>query len=161
MDFAAWMKVWLGDRWWTFDPRTNRRGEGRIVIGRGRHASEMAMVTTSAHQYWSQCPRAPRRTAIATAHPTVGTTPVQAIMPDRTCPSRQSLPGFNHRLVSLHDGRVEYPAQRVDTWPAPTRYRQQRLDQLPLLIGQDTGVQQAVVIPAIFSCCHRPRFWQG
>jgi len=24
MDFAAWMEVWLGDRWWTFDPRNNR-----------------------------------------------------------------------------------------------------------------------------------------
>jgi len=23
MDFAAWMEVWLGDRWWTFDPRNN------------------------------------------------------------------------------------------------------------------------------------------
>src|SRR5688572_17225170 len=23
MDFAAWIEVWLGDRWWTFDPRTN------------------------------------------------------------------------------------------------------------------------------------------
>jgi transglutaminase-like putative cysteine protease len=23
MDFAAWMEVWLEDRWWTFDPRNN------------------------------------------------------------------------------------------------------------------------------------------
>jgi transglutaminase-like putative cysteine protease len=46
MDFAAWMEVWLGDRWWTFDPRNNRRRKGRIVIGRGRDASDVAMVTT-------------------------------------------------------------------------------------------------------------------
>jgi transglutaminase-like putative cysteine protease len=46
MDFAAWMEVWLGDRWWTFDPRNNRRSKGRIVIGRGRDASDVAMVTT-------------------------------------------------------------------------------------------------------------------
>jgi transglutaminase-like putative cysteine protease len=46
MDFAAWMEVWLGDRWWTFDPRNNRRRKGRTVIGRGRDASDVAMVTT-------------------------------------------------------------------------------------------------------------------
>jgi transglutaminase-like putative cysteine protease len=46
MDFAAWMEVWLGKRWWTFDPRNNRRRKGRIVIGRGRDASDVAMVTT-------------------------------------------------------------------------------------------------------------------
>ncbi len=45
-DFAAWMEVWLGDRWWTFDPRNNRRRKGRILIGRGRDASDVAMATT-------------------------------------------------------------------------------------------------------------------
>jgi len=46
MDFAAWMEVWLGDRWWTFDPRNNIRRKGRILIGRGRDASDVAMATT-------------------------------------------------------------------------------------------------------------------
>jgi transglutaminase-like putative cysteine protease len=46
MDFAAWMEVWLGDRWWTFDPRNTIRRKGRIVIGRGRDASDVAMATT-------------------------------------------------------------------------------------------------------------------
>ncbi|HCT75052.1 MAG TPA: transglutaminase family protein [Micromonosporaceae bacterium] len=46
MDFAAWMEVWLGDRWWTFDPRNNRPRKGRVLIGRGRDASDVAMVTT-------------------------------------------------------------------------------------------------------------------
>ncbi len=46
MDFAAWMEVWLGDRWWTFDPRNNVRRKGRILIGRGRDASDVAMVTS-------------------------------------------------------------------------------------------------------------------
>lgn len=46
MDFAAWMEVWLGDRWWTFDPRNNRRLRGRVVIARGRDASDVAMATT-------------------------------------------------------------------------------------------------------------------
>ncbi len=45
MDFAAWMEVWLGDRWWTFDPRNNQQRKGRVVIGRGRDASDVAMVT--------------------------------------------------------------------------------------------------------------------
>lgn len=46
MDFAAWMEVWLGDRWWTFDPRNNTRRKGRVVIGHGRDASDVAMATT-------------------------------------------------------------------------------------------------------------------
>jgi transglutaminase-like putative cysteine protease len=46
MDFAAWMEVWLGDRWWTFDPRNNVRRKGRVVIGRGRDATDVAVATT-------------------------------------------------------------------------------------------------------------------
>jgi transglutaminase-like putative cysteine protease len=46
MDFAAWMEVWLDNRWWTFDPRNNVPRKGRILIGRGRDASDVAMVTT-------------------------------------------------------------------------------------------------------------------
>jgi len=46
MDFAAWMEVWLGDRWWTFDPRNNARRVGRVLIGRGRDALDVAMMTT-------------------------------------------------------------------------------------------------------------------
>ncbi|MGI4894967.1 MAG: transglutaminase-like domain-containing protein [Janthinobacterium lividum] len=46
MDFAAWMEVWLGDRWWTFDPRNNTPRKGRVLIGRGRDASDVAMLTT-------------------------------------------------------------------------------------------------------------------
>jgi transglutaminase-like putative cysteine protease len=46
MDFCAWFEAYLGDRWWTFDPRNNTRRVGRVVIGRGRDASDVAMVTT-------------------------------------------------------------------------------------------------------------------
>jgi transglutaminase-like putative cysteine protease len=46
MDFAAWMEVWIGDRWWTFDPRNNARRVGRVLIGRGRDALDVAMLTT-------------------------------------------------------------------------------------------------------------------
>jgi transglutaminase-like putative cysteine protease len=46
MDFAAWMEVYLADRWWTFDPRNNARRVGRVLIGRGRDALDVAMLTT-------------------------------------------------------------------------------------------------------------------
>ncbi len=46
MDFAAWTEVYLGGRWWTFDPRNNRPRTGRVLIGRGRDALDVAMVTT-------------------------------------------------------------------------------------------------------------------
>jgi transglutaminase-like putative cysteine protease len=47
MDFAAYMEVFLGDRWYTFDPRNNARRKGRVLIGRGRDAVDVAMVTTA------------------------------------------------------------------------------------------------------------------
>jgi transglutaminase-like putative cysteine protease len=46
MDFAAWMEVYLGGRWLTFDPRNNQARKGRVLIGRGRDAVDVAMVTT-------------------------------------------------------------------------------------------------------------------
>ena len=46
MDFHAWFEAYLGDRWWTFDPRNNDRRRGRIVVGRGCDAVDVAMVTT-------------------------------------------------------------------------------------------------------------------
>jgi len=51
MDFAAWMEVYLGDRWWTFDPRNNSPRKGRVLIGRGRDASDVAMATTFGAPY--------------------------------------------------------------------------------------------------------------
>jgi len=45
MDFCAWFEAYLGGRWWTFDPRINIPRIGRVVIGRGRDAVDVAMVT--------------------------------------------------------------------------------------------------------------------
>jgi transglutaminase-like putative cysteine protease len=45
MDFCAWFEAYLEDRWWTFDPRNNVPRMGRVVIGRGRDALDVAMVT--------------------------------------------------------------------------------------------------------------------
>jgi transglutaminase-like putative cysteine protease len=46
MDFCAWTEVFLGGRWYTFDPRNNARRAGRVLIGRGRDAVDVAMVTS-------------------------------------------------------------------------------------------------------------------
>jgi transglutaminase-like putative cysteine protease len=46
MDFAAWMEVYLGGRWHTFDPRNNVPRIGRVLIARGRDASDVAIATT-------------------------------------------------------------------------------------------------------------------
>lgn len=45
-DFHAWTQVWLGDRWWDFDPRWDSPRKGRVIIGIGRDAADVAMVTT-------------------------------------------------------------------------------------------------------------------
>jgi transglutaminase-like putative cysteine protease len=46
MDFYAWMEVYLGDQWWTFDPRNGERRKGRVLIGRGLDALDVAMVSS-------------------------------------------------------------------------------------------------------------------
>jgi transglutaminase-like putative cysteine protease len=46
MDFAAWMEVYLGGKWYVFDPRNDARLAGRVLIGRGRDAVDVAMITT-------------------------------------------------------------------------------------------------------------------
>ncbi|WP_088562430.1 transglutaminase-like domain-containing protein [Arboricoccus pini] len=43
MDFAAWMEVYLGGRWHTFDPRNNAPRIGRILIAQGRDAADVPL----------------------------------------------------------------------------------------------------------------------
>jgi transglutaminase-like putative cysteine protease len=46
MDFAAWFEVYLDGTWHTFDARNNRRRVGRVVVGRGRDAVDVAVITS-------------------------------------------------------------------------------------------------------------------
>ena len=46
MDFAAWFEAYLDGEWHTFDARNNRRRVGRVVVGRGRDAVDVAMITS-------------------------------------------------------------------------------------------------------------------
>jgi transglutaminase-like putative cysteine protease len=46
MDFSAWFEVYLGDRWYTFDARHNAPRVGRILMARGRDATDVAIVTS-------------------------------------------------------------------------------------------------------------------
>lgn len=46
MDFAGWFEAYLGDRWYTFDPRNNTPRIGRVLIARGRDACDVAMSST-------------------------------------------------------------------------------------------------------------------
>lgn len=49
MDFAAWMEVYLGGKWWTFDPRNNDVRFGRVLIARGRDAADVPLTHTFGH----------------------------------------------------------------------------------------------------------------
>src|ERR1700684_2047805 len=46
MDFSAWFEVFLDGRWLTFDARHNRPRIGRILMARGRDATDVAISTT-------------------------------------------------------------------------------------------------------------------
>ena len=46
MDFAAWFEAYLDGHWYTFDPRNNIPRIGRVLIARGRDASDVALSVT-------------------------------------------------------------------------------------------------------------------
>jgi transglutaminase-like putative cysteine protease len=46
MDFAAWFEAYLDGRWHTFDARNNVPRIGRVVVGRGRDAVDVALLTS-------------------------------------------------------------------------------------------------------------------
>jgi transglutaminase-like putative cysteine protease len=46
MDFSAWSEVFLDGRWHTFDARHNHPRIGRILMGRGRDATDVAISTS-------------------------------------------------------------------------------------------------------------------
>jgi transglutaminase-like putative cysteine protease len=46
MDFSAWFEAYLGGRWYTFDARHNTPRIGRILMARGRDATDVAIVTS-------------------------------------------------------------------------------------------------------------------
>ena len=46
MDFHTWFEAYLGDRWYTDDARHNTPRIGRVVIGRGRDAVDVALTTS-------------------------------------------------------------------------------------------------------------------
>jgi transglutaminase-like putative cysteine protease len=46
MDFCAWFEANLDGRWYTFDARINAPRVGRVVVGRGRDAVDVALLTS-------------------------------------------------------------------------------------------------------------------
>ena len=46
MDFSAWLEVYLGGQWYTFDARNNKPRIGRILMARGRDATDVAISTS-------------------------------------------------------------------------------------------------------------------
>jgi transglutaminase-like putative cysteine protease len=46
MDFAGWFEAFLGTAWYTFDARNNVPRVGRVLIARGRDASDVALSST-------------------------------------------------------------------------------------------------------------------
>lgn len=46
MDFSAFYEVYLGGRWWPMDARHGRARVGRVLMARGRDATDVALVTS-------------------------------------------------------------------------------------------------------------------
>lgn len=46
MDFSAWIEVYLGGQWMTFDPRNNVPRIGRIPVAYGRDAADVPLINS-------------------------------------------------------------------------------------------------------------------
>ncbi len=46
MDYSAWIEVFIGGCWRTFDPRNNIPRIGRIVVARGRDAADVPLINS-------------------------------------------------------------------------------------------------------------------
>jgi len=46
MDFSAWVEVFLDGGWYAFDPRHNKPRIGRILVARGRDATDVALINS-------------------------------------------------------------------------------------------------------------------
>jgi transglutaminase-like putative cysteine protease len=49
MDFSAWFEAYLGGRWYTFNARHNTPRIGRILMARGRDATDVALSASFGH----------------------------------------------------------------------------------------------------------------
>lgn len=75
MDFSGWFEAFLDGRWYTFDPRHNVPRVGRILIGRGRDAADVAISTAfgpsslKRFRVWTEKTRETPRTLLGGAPP--------------------------------------------------------------------------------------------
>ena len=46
MDFSAWFEAYLGNRWYTLDARHNQPRIARVLMARGRDATDVALTTS-------------------------------------------------------------------------------------------------------------------
>jgi transglutaminase-like putative cysteine protease len=66
MDFSASVEVFLDQRWYTFDPRHNKPRIGRIIVARGRDATDVPLInsfgphTLKQFKVWSDEARTPQ-----------------------------------------------------------------------------------------------------
>src|SRR5436309_15377103 len=54
-DFSGRSQVYLSGQWYTFDARHNVRSAGRILIGTGRDAGDLALTTGSGRMGMVKC----------------------------------------------------------------------------------------------------------
>ena len=75
MDFSAWLEVYLGNRWYALDARHNEPRIARIVMARGRDATDVALTTSfgptalKSFKVWTDQVPAPHRAAIEDPDP--------------------------------------------------------------------------------------------
>jgi transglutaminase-like putative cysteine protease len=118
MDFSAWFEVYLGGRWHAFDARHNRPRIGRILMVRGRDATDAAITTAFgdnsllSFRVWTDelHPDRPLPEVFRTAAKDGSDTPL--MLPPRSVapPSRQAFGPLQDEVFPKIQPRPEEPA---------------------------------------------------
>ena len=84
MDFSAWFEVFLDGRWYTFDARHNFPRIGRVVMARGRDATDVAISTSFGTAYLNKFVVVTDEVVENGAQPAAVAPPLQPYVPSAT-----------------------------------------------------------------------------
>ena len=111
MDFSGWFEAYLGDHWYTFDARHNVPRIGRVLIARGRDASDVRHQHNLRAQYAEEFPRLGRSGGVRrSAAPARGADASRRLDRGR---DRGAAMGFSSRGLSrVFERRATLPARK-------------------------------------------------
>ena len=138
-DFAAWFEAYLGGRWHIFDPRNNVPRIGRILMARGRDATDVALVTS-----FGPCTLAGFKVFTDEVAPTAAS--VRRSLEHSIPSARESASEDQHALDTLCCSAATNP--HMARWASPTDFTHRKESRVRKL-GQTIAAHRALSAPLV------------